>query len=337
MRYSRLGIALVLAMAAAVMPMAVPADEKTPADRSRTFFFTYEAKVTDLPPGKVARIWIPLASSNAEQEVHLITQNFPKGTRTRTGNEKQYRNRILYVEGQANSAGEIPIQLVFRVARREVRTTGPHATLIKGAPDEDMNRYLKPDVKVPVGGKPLELVKDMQLPAEQFAAAKLLYDVVNKHMTYSKKGTGWGQGDAVWACTSGYGNCTDFHSLFISLARSEKIPAKFVMGFAIPARGGSGPIAGYHCWAWFHVEGKGWTPVDISEAKQEPEKEEYYFGNLTENRVQFSTGRDITLEPRQNGGPLNYFIYPYVEVDGRPYPADKVERHFSYRDAPAAG
>src|SRR5207302_326481 len=149
------------------------------------------------------------------------------------------------------------------------------------------------------------------------------------------KGTGWGQGDAVWACDSKYGNCTDFHSLFISLARAEKIPSKFVMGFAIPEKRGAGLIAGYHCWAWFHPEGRGWIPVDISEANQNPARQEYYFGSLTENRVQFTTGRDITLEPRQSGGPLNFFIYPYVEVDGKPYPAEKVQRQFSFEDVPA--
>ncbi|MCI0741275.1 MAG: hypothetical protein L0Y72_19765 [Gemmataceae bacterium] len=56
------------------------------------------------------------------------------------------------------------------------------------------------------------------------------------------------------------------------------------------------------------------------------------FGNLTEDRVQFSTGRDINLEPRQKGPALNFFIYPYAEVDGQPYALDKVDRTFAYVD-----
>jgi hypothetical protein len=60
---------------------------------------------------------------------------------------------------------------------------------------------------------------------------------------------------------------------------------------------------------------------------------EYYFGNLTENRVQFSTGRDITLNPPQMGKPLNFFIYPYVEVVGKPH--DKMERKFAFEDVTA--
>src|SRR5581483_7474539 len=192
--------------------------------------------------------------------------------------------------------------------------------------------YLQPDAKVPVGGKPLDLIKDKKLPEDQLAAARVLYDVVNRHMRYSKEGTGWGQGDAVWACESGYGNCSDFHSLFISLARAEKIPSKFEIGFPLPPQHGAGDIAGYHCWAKFHPAGHGWTPVDISEANKNPKMKEYYFGNLTADRVSFSTGRDLDLLPQQAGKPLNFFVYPYVEVEGKPYPAEKVSRKFSYKD-----
>jgi hypothetical protein len=116
------------------------------------------------------------------------------------------------------------------------------------------------------------------------------------------------------------------------LSRSKKIPAKFEIGFPLPAKRGSGDIPGYHCWAWFKPEGKGWTPVDISEANKAKDEKmtEYYFGNLTEDRVAFSIGRDIELTPKQSGKPLNFFIYPYVEVDDKAY--DKVQRKFSFED-----
>ena len=40
------------------------------------------------------------------------------------------------------------------------------------------------------------------------------------------------------------------------------------------------------------------------------------------------------LKPRQRGEPLNYFIYPYAEADGKALPS--VEKSFAYRDLPAA-
>jgi transglutaminase-like putative cysteine protease len=151
-------------------------------------------------------------------------------------------------------------------------------------------------------------------------------------MRYSKEGTGWGRGDAVWACENGHGNCSDFHSLFIALARASKIPAKFEIGFPLPPRRGAGAIVGYHCWAFFRPEGKGWMPVDISEANKDPQRRDYYFGNLTEDRVAFSTGRDFNLVPRQAGPPLNFFIDPYVEVDSKPYPRTLIQTKYSFKD-----
>jgi hypothetical protein len=72
--------------------------------------------------------------------------------------------------------------------------------------------------------------------------------------------------------------------------------------------------------------------VDISEADRHPDMKEYYFGNLTEDRVTFTTGRDIELVPRQAGPRLNYFIYPYIEVDGKPWPQERTRLALSYSD-----
>ena len=82
----------------------------------------------------------------------------------------------------------------------------------------------------------------------------------------------------------------------------------------------------------FHPEGKGWIPVDISEANKNPKMKDYYFGNLTADRVAFTTGRDLELSPKQDGEPLNFFIFPYVEVGGKAYPQDKILGKFSYQD-----
>jgi len=38
----------------------------------------------------------------------------------------------------------------------------------------------------------------------------------------------------------------------------------------------------------------------------------------TETYVDLSSGRDVTLNPVQDGDPLNYFMYPYAEVDSNP-------------------
>lgn len=296
--------------------------------KARDFLFHYRATVTDLQPGQSARVWLPVPSTHEDQSAGLVTQNLPLPIQI--GRESKYGNLILYTEAIAGPDGRIPLSVTYRVRRREVLSdkTSPKPT------KEELDLFLKPDARVPVGGKPLTLLQGRKLPDDQLATGKIFYDIVNSHMKYSKDGIGWGRGDAVWACDSKFGNCSDFHSLFISLARSNAIPAKFEMGFPLPEQHGEGDIGGYHCWAKFNPAGRGWIPVDISEANKVPALKDYYFGNLTENRVAFTVGRDLTLVPKQDGPPLNFFIYPYVEVNREPYPAEKIERKFSFRDLP---
>ncbi|MFV2069378.1 MAG: transglutaminase-like domain-containing protein [Pirellulales bacterium] len=123
-----------------------------------------------------------------------------------------------------------------------------------------------------------------------------------------------------------------FHSLFIALSRAKGVPARFEIGFSLPPERGEGTVGGYHCWAFFHIDERGWVPMDISEADKHPEMKEYYFGNLTEDRVTFTTGRDIDLVPKQDDAPLIYFVVPYVEVDGTPWPKKNVTLSLAYAD-----
>jgi hypothetical protein len=43
----------------------------------------------------------------------------------------------------------------------------------------------------------------------------------------------------------------------------------------------------------------------------------------------------LTLSPAQAGGPLNFFVYPYVEVEGKVWPQEKITKAFSYEDGAA--
>src|SRR5262249_5398114 len=160
--------------------------------------------VTGLMPGQVARIWLPVPSSNEDQVVAIIRKELP--AEGKMGKEAEYGNQVLYVEAKANAEGKVPVAVTYRVQRKEVR-----ADLKNAARDtEDVKRFLQPDVFVPIDGKPLTLLASRDLPRDQLELGRVLYDVVNDHMRYSKEGTGWGRGDAVWACDSRFGNCSDF-------------------------------------------------------------------------------------------------------------------------------
>jgi hypothetical protein len=73
-------------------------------------------------------------------------------------------------------------------------------------------------------------------------------------------------------------------------------------------------------------------PVDISEADKHPEMKDYYFGDLTADRVMFSIGRDLKLVPASTQEPLNFFIYPHIEVGGRALSQENVALQFAFAD-----
>jgi hypothetical protein len=72
--------------------------------------------------------------------------------------------------------------------------------------------------------------------------------------------------------------------------------------------------------------------VDISEANKNPMMRDYYFGNLTADRIGFSTGRDVNLVPKQAGKPLDFFIYPYAEAGGKEVSQDEIVKKFAFAD-----
>jgi transglutaminase-like putative cysteine protease len=301
---------------------------------SRHFTFHYSFTVKNLPAGKKVRIWIPAAQSDAYQEVKIVSAQGDLPLKKTS--ESKYGNQIYYAE-TSSAQPELHFSVEYDVIRHErmaLIATAPHLVPASLSSTEKL-QDLQPDVLVPVTGLPADLAaKVTQGKTQTLDKARAIYDYVFTTMRYDKTGTGWGHGDVLYACDAKKGNCTDFHSLFIAMARSQGIPARFEIGFPLPLDKHSAEIAGYHCWSDFYVDGKGWIPVDISEAWKHPEKRDYFFGSHDVNRMQFSIGRDLRLNPPQDGKPLNYFVYPYVEVDGREFP--NVSLAFSFTDAGAA-
>lgn len=292
----------------------------------RQFEFTYGGAVTEVHSGALVRLWLPLPKTDDDQTIERMSVTLPSQQRNRRETtEKKYGNRVLYFECPANEDGEVPFELAYRVERQEVlfdRTKTQDETTTK--PFRTASRYVPLDPRL----RSL-LMGRVVLPKDEFELAKAIYLAVDKKMKYDKPAGGkWGRGDALWACESGYGNCTDFHSLFLSACRTSGLAGKFEIGFPIP-EGREGEVAGYHCWARFYARNR-WVPVDISEADKHPELADYYFGNLTANRVLFSTGRDLELLPRPATSKVNFFVYPHVEVDGKLH--KKFRKGFRFRE-----
>ena len=318
-----------------LLPAPIVTAETTPPN-ARRFEIRYTANIPPMPGGaKGLRMWIPYPESDPWQSIDNLVISAPFSYTVH--HEPEYKNGIVFLEAQPPPADGGQVTMTFTVMRREYvnRTDGPRAAPAAAADPQQLARFRAPDTLVPLQGKIAEVAREATKDAHTDAGkARAIYDYVTAHLHYDKSGTGWGRGDAIWACDHKRGNCTDFHSLLIGMARSVGIPAKFEIGLPVPDSQPVGTIGGYHCWAEFYLDGIGWVPVDSSEASKTPAKRDYFFGALDPNRVRLSTGRDITLDPSQRGAPINYFVYPYVEVDGTPL--DRVTQTFTYRDLDGA-
>jgi transglutaminase-like putative cysteine protease len=310
------------------------------AQKERHFAFHYAFTVKNVPAGSQVRVWFPLAHTDAYQDVHVLSKD--GDLKLRQTEEPEYGSALLYAEDGKATRSDYQFAIDYDVVRRE------HVELVNGqlAPgahpesvaQPKLVRYLQPDRLVPTTGLPAQLaIEQTKSATTQLDKARAIYDYVFTTMRYDKSGTGWGHGDTLWACDSKRGNCTDFHSVFMSMARSQQIPSRFEIGFPLPTDKHSSEIPGYHCWTEFYIDKLGWIPIDISEAWKHQEKRDYFFGAHDVNRVQFTMGRDLKLSPAQAGPPLNYLVYPYVEVDGKEYPNVSISFSFHDIEAPATG
>ena len=325
--------AVVLAVAAAAVGAG---DAVAPtALGPRTVRLTYEARVTPPEETHVLELWLPLPREDDQAVLELRLSGTAPATVVHLA---PAGDRAAYLRVVAPK-GAVVLTEDALVSRREVRTLvgASRATpadidravysaeLAASSTGIQINDEVRAIARRETAGKPTLVAK-----------ARALYDWVFAHMQYDKSVPGWGLGDIPYCLKVGKGNCTDFHTLFIALARASGIPARWNMGFpfAYGDDKADGPreveVKGYHCWAEFYAPDAGWVPVDVSEARQHPELKDYFFGGLFGDRVLFTRGRDIALEPDGVGSRLNYFIYPVARADGRDIAG--VEWKFHYTD-----
>ncbi|MFQ3212712.1 MAG: transglutaminase-like putative cysteine protease [Marivirga sp.] len=268
------------------------------------FTFTYELTLPTIDGS--SEMWIPIAQSDAFQDIEIT--NIDTKISYEITKDDTYGNQIMYAKPSADNSNQ-KISITYDVIRKEKSAYTEQNT--------DTMLYLGATAFLPVNNRFYTIattaIEERQANTT-LMKARALYDYIIDNMRYAKEGK-YGTGDANYACDSKSGNCTEFHSFFISLSRSVGIPARFAVGAAIPSERNEGGVNGYHCWAEFYAEGK-WWPIDISEGNKYTPLATYYFGHHPANRIEFSRGRDIKPLPLPFTGPINFLAYPVLEVRG---------------------
>lgn len=291
---------------------------------------TFNVSVENFAGAKKVRVWLPYPKSNAYQTISGlgIRGNYTKKGTYTDGIEG---NRMLYAEWD-NPKTKPSILFAFNLKRKEIIRKDFQGKEIGKVPASIWKRYVNSSSSMLVtNGKTKDIAYRVVAGKPTITAkAEAIYDYIVENYKRDDTIKGCGKGDVCNLLNSKAGKCADIHSVFVAMARSVGVPSREIFGTR-PQKDKQGDMTGaYHCIAEFYMPGYGWVPVDASDVLKKMLKEKrqlndpeiqkarnYFFGAQNENYVAFSQGRDLTLNPKQSGGKLNYFMYPYAEVDGK--------------------
>ncbi len=258
-------------------------------------------------------------------------------------------NRVGYLDLRAPTAEKIAVREEFDLVRSEIRNQiDPKAT--RALFDWErvaLSRYLQPTTHVVITDR-IKALSTSIVGGETnpVLASRKIYDWPLQNVDYWVKDPDRLKaspvGSTEYCLLSKTGNCTDFHSLFASLAMAVADADRLrVAAQAHLERRAGGrqlslldPIlrsqiglaaarrfAGEHLRQAFspHRQEQEVGGVDDRHRLPGPDasKVDYYFGNLDERRVVWSVGRDLVMQPPQEDGPVNALTKAYVEVDGK--------------------
>ena len=287
-----------------------------------------ELAVTVAAPddSKDVRVWIPYPTSDNVQDISNVRI---KGNFSHSGiyREKETGNLALYAEW-TTPIKDRAITLTFDATGRElIRRDFP---AVEPAIPVEIQEYLKSTRFIPTDGKirdiALSITNDKQKISEK---ARAVYQWVVENTVRDPDVRGCGTGEVEKVLAKRGGKCADISSVFVSIARAAGVPAREVFGLRLGKKDEEDMTSGHHCWAEFYVPGYGWVPADSADVRKimlvdkldlkgAKDTINYYFGGVEQYRIALARGgRGYYLNPRQNDGPLNYFMYPYAEVNGK--------------------
>ncbi len=292
---------------------------------------------------KEAKLWLPYPVSDNYQ---LVSDIRVSGTFEARGvyTDRRYKTPVLYLYWSPHTRYKIA-SFSFDVERAERKERADSAGKGEGCVDRQFFKlFLQATRLAPVDPRLQVLAKKItKARTDVFSKAKAIYDWVTMHMRRNPKVNGCGNGDVCMLLNTLSGKCADIHSVFVALLKASGIPAREVFGLRLSKDQSADITTWQHCWAEFYLPGYGWfvsDPGDYLKALLvkglDPQSDRarklhgYFFGTIDPYRVRLSIGRDIELNPKASGSPLNYLMYPYAEIEG--LPIDYLSpREFSYR------
>ncbi len=229
----------------------------------------------------------------------------------------------------AKEQPERRLRVTFRARSKERRVP---QLLEAGEPfPQEVRRYLESSFWLPSDDPKVKALATSIVAGKTsvLAKARAIYDWVVDNTKRDPRVAGCGTGEVDRALAARSGKCADIGSVYVALARAAGVPAREIFGLRLGRPGELDITDGHHCWAEFYLPGTGWVPVDPADVlkvmfekklplAQVAREREYFFGGVDEFRIVLQRGgRGLTFA-EGNAAKVNYFMYPYAEVDGSP-------------------
>jgi hypothetical protein len=156
MRLKVLSSLLPLFVATGQLAAQAPANAQKFSPPARTFHFTYNFTVKDIPSGaKRVRVWVPVPQTDSHQTVRILAVKAP--AKTRMTQEPEYGNRMMYAEIENPASAKRSSRSKLRSRAANIRGGDYYATQANRSKpalvSASMTRLVAPDTLIPTDGR----------------------------------------------------------------------------------------------------------------------------------------------------------------------------------------
>ncbi|MFB6355459.1 MAG: transglutaminase-like domain-containing protein, partial [bacterium] len=190
-----------------------------PLASKRAFEFQYVANVS-VDGNHEPTVHIPVPEDSPWQTIRSI--DFEAPVEPDIYHDRDYGNKIARFELESSDDTQT-VRMTFRVKRKQRKLQVPGTISTRSFENSPYySRFTTHHPYMETNSRIKNMAQKIKGKSETYMAqARNLYDRIRKMMSYDKSGKGWGRGDISYCLNVGKGNCTDFHTLFTSLARES--------------------------------------------------------------------------------------------------------------------
>ncbi|MBU5614981.1 transglutaminase-like domain-containing protein [Geomonas azotofigens] len=287
---------------------------------------TFAITVTSPQDAQDVKMWFPYPTSDLNQKIENLhfDGNYSTFTLSR---EPQSGALYLYTQWRGPQK-ERRLTVTFDATAMERKVTRLEEKAVPIPPE--VAKYVQSEFWIPSDDKKVKALARQITKGKKgiLPKARAVYDWVVDNTRRDPNVPGCGVGNVQATLAARSGKCADLSTLYVALARAAGVPAREVFGLRLGRPGQTDITDGHHCWAEFYLPGTGWVPVDpadvtkavyekkLSPAAAKPYRK-YFFGAVDEFRIVLQKGGRGIVFTEGNKERVNYFMYPYAEVDGK--------------------